>query len=103
MIQFEITEASTKARCIECNAFATEHQFGGRITHTRHCEAKRDQPDWSEIPGSKASKVMVKHRLSEIQKRARMGEISSIAAEDEIVDLVRGGHISMSDAMNRDF
>jgi hypothetical protein len=38
-----------------------------------------------------------------IHAAAKAGTIGSIATDDEVYDLVRSGHMSADDAMNRDF
>lgn len=97
MLVIEVTEISIKARCPDCNAWANEHQFGGRIHHGRRCEMKHLQPDWSTLPGTKASTL-------EIKAASKRGEVSAwVGSEDELVHLVREGVISQDDAMNRDF
>jgi len=92
--------------CNDCGAWCRP---GERIRHSKRCDTPTAQAsEWSGPTASAppAASKPVGRRLSipEIQRLAREGEIAHAGlTEDEVVKMVDRGHISVSDAMNRDF
>ena len=85
--------AYVRCALCECGDYARRHD--AKKSHKSWCDL-RNVATFSNKPAPTVS-------ASTIQRAAREGAISSVATDDEIVDMVRTGHLSMSDAMNRDY
>ena len=79
--------------CVECGRWVRRDIE--RIRHASYCESKA-QP--TPLPAPAAA-----GRDSYVRAVARQGAVSAVCSEEEILDRVRTGRLSMSDAMNRDF
>ncbi len=84
-------------RCTLCGCGDYARRHNPKAGHKSWCDL-RGVETFSDKPAPKATVS-----ASTIQRAAREGAISAVATDDEIVDMVRTGHLSMSDAMNRDF
>jgi hypothetical protein len=85
------TECGTQFVCADCGRWCRD---GGKIVHSSRCDTKGAQPFAAE---SKPVVSRTAHRA------IREGAISAIMSDDEIVDAVASKHVSMADAMNRDY
>lgn len=84
------------ARCEDCDAWA---DAGVNIRHTSLCDTPTLQAEWVK---PQAAPTPTAAPLAEIRRYARQGEVGRFT-EDEIELAHALGHISTSDAMNRDF
>jgi len=89
-----------KYACSDCGRYINQHGLANaeRIRHARSCGSSA-QP-YEQV----AVTATVGPGLSRFERQiARQGAISAIRTDDEIVNLVRSGQLSVDDAMNRDF
>lgn len=86
--------------CIDCGGWSHE---GQAIKHSKRCATPTAQPARFDEPKT-PSERKAQRDAREIKRLAEQGEIAKAGlTEDEIVDAVNQGLITMSDAMNRDF
>lgn len=78
---------NTTHECTDCGRWAYE---GSAIVHSSRCDHREAQA------------VGVKVTRSRLYKATKEGYARAIYSDDEIVDAVRTGEISVSDAMNQD-
>lgn len=83
-------------RCDDCSAWA---DAGDSIRHSKRCDTETLQAVL-EVPAAPTTTRQAP--LAEIRKHARNGEVGRFS-EDEIERAHSLGHITTSDAMNRDF
>ena len=89
-------------KCEDCGKW--ERADKGNIVHSRSCESKLqgNQSDSAAAPA--AAGFSAGRNLTPAEYRAvKNGAISQVMDDDEIVEAVKFGHVSVSDAMNRDF
>ncbi len=75
--------------CSDCGRWV-DADSDDEIRHDKLC-------DWVDQAKSRSS------RTQDLRRAAKEGNLRSIATDDEIVEAVRCGLISESDAMNQDF
>lgn len=86
--------------CEECNMDAHE---GRAIRHSKRCATPTAQPEIDRKRVMTPGEARTLARADEIARLAKRGEIAKAGlSEDEIVQAVNCGMISMDDAMNRD-
>lgn len=85
------------ARCDDCGVWA---DAGDDIRHGRHCDTPDLQAEWVRPETTATTETHAP--LTEIRRYARQGEVGRFS-EDEIELAHALGHISTSEAMNRDF
>lgn len=86
--------------CEDCNMDAHE---GRAIRHSKRCSTPTAQPEIDRSRRLTKGEARTLHRADEIRRLANAGAVAKAGlSEDEIVDAVNAGIISMGDAMNRD-
>lgn len=83
------------ARCSICESSDYALRFNGAKSHKSWCDL-RGETTVRDVPASHAD-------ARAIHAAAKRGEIGAVASDDDVYDLVRSGHVSIDDAMNRDF
>ncbi len=81
--------------CRDCGCWAWD---GDGIRHNSWCDIA---PRATVIPGSNVREA--RPSRSQIHRLAKEGSVRAVLSDDELVDAVRMGLISESDAMNQDF
>lgn len=94
------------ARCSICESSDYALRFNGAKSHKSWCDL-RGEATVRDVPASKASTPATRPAshadARAIHASAKRGEIGAVASDDDVYDLVRSGHVSIDDAMNRDF
>ena len=76
------------------------------IKHTRSCDHKNSvtRPTTAQVAQTveRAERAVKAATDAQIIAAARNGNAAAVATTDDLVDLVRSGRLSMSDAMNQD-
>ncbi len=86
--------------CEDCNMDAHE---GRAIRHSKRCSTPTAQPEIDRSRAMTKGEARTQVKVDEIARLAKRGEIAKAGlSEDEIVDAVACGAVSMDDAMNRD-
>ena len=86
--------------CEGCNMDAHE---GRAIRHSKRCSTPTAQPEIDRSRPMTRGEARTQAKADEIARLAKRGEIAKAGlSEDEIVQAVNAGIVSMSDAMNRD-
>ena len=101
-VSVSIHNGAAHASCVSCRR--GEYLPRG-IKHSGRCGDDKGQA--AEVVAAPAASPVSRPSspadARAIHAAAKAGGISSVATDDEIVDLVRSGHVSMGDAMNRDY
>ena len=82
--------------CVDCNASA---KMGDRCRHTGLCDIA---PKMRVLPSDQAQPASVSRAKPSLRAAVKRGDASLYYTDAEIVDAVRLGEVSMSDAMNQD-
>jgi hypothetical protein len=96
-VEVYVHNSAAYVRCTLCERGDYARRHNPKAGHKSWCDL-RDVETFSDKPAPKSTVS-----ASTIRRAAREGAISAVATDDEIVGMVRTGHLSMSDAMNRDF
>lgn len=89
-----------KVRCCSCKRWERQDK-GGRIRHASYCETPDLQ--WTAPVAAPAAETALAEKVSRNRRAIREGAISAVLSDDEIVEAVKLGLVSNSDALNRDF
>ena len=81
--------------CRDCGCWAWD---GDGIRHSSLCDIA---PRATVTPGTKVREASSSR--AQIRRLAKEGSVRSVLSDDELVDAVRCGLVSESDAMNQDF
>lgn len=87
--------------CPDCGCWCKATDFA--LRHSRRCDLRGEQPPVDAVSDAREAESPAVHTVSEIKAAAVEGAISAVATDDEIVQLVSAGIVTVSDAMNRDF
>ena len=89
-------------QCAECGKW--ERSDKGNIVHSKSCESKlQGNSAPSNQTVEQAATFAAGRNFTPAEKRAiRAGSIAQVLSDREIVEAVKFGKVSLSDAMNRD-
>lgn len=93
------------ARCSCCDRADKVSAFNGAKIHQSWCDLRGTttvRAATSAPTATRTTPVTERASTATFRRAVREGAIGSVATDDEIVDAVRCGFVSMSDAMNRD-
>lgn len=91
-----------KHRCTDCGRWT----YGGAVRHAKNCDFADDATFHAEIDDSQAAPVSAAPApgtVAKLYRHAKAGDLALVATDDEILDAVLWGSVSVSDAMNQDF
>lgn len=94
----EIWTVNGNPRCVACGRWCRQSEW--KIRHAGDCSTPSLQPvDATPV----AAPATSPSRDRFLRAHAKAGDVAFVASEDELVDAVKRGAVSVSDAMNQDF
>lgn len=96
--------------CSDCGSWVRVNGVATKITHSRRCDLN-EQPSFAEVAPATVAAVAAEREArttrgatrTQVRAAAERGMVGGVtSSEDEVVDLVKRGWISETEAMNRD-
>ena len=97
-----LTITEDRISCPDCKRFIYRNGREHAIAHSKRCDLN-EQPTVEQIHTAAAPAAPAKLSAAQLATHAKRGDLALYATHNEIVDAVKRGQISESDAMNQDF